>query len=164
MRNTHHRFRAITLVIGLALLVVTGTAAMMAAFSGPASAPRTYGAYNGPVLPAPLPDAAQALSPAGDDHLLYQRVARIDGTQEWELTPAPQTTLAQENRSSAVVALRPTADVDVRGFTRVSYSLQAKPAGFSKTLKSCNNNNAVTGEGSRPKTLAAYDISCTTLG
>ena len=163
MRNTHHMFRAITLAIGLALLVVTGTAAMMAAFSGPASAPRTYGSYGQPVVLAPLPDAAQALSPAGDDHLLYQRVTRIDGTQAWELTPAPQTTLAQENRSSAVAALRPTADADGQGFTRVSYSLKAKPGGFSKTLKSCNSN-AVTGEGSRPKTLGAYDISCTTLG
>lgn len=157
MRNTHPMFRAISLAIGLALLVVTGTAAMIAAFSGPATAPR---AYDQPVVFARLPDAAQALSLAGDDHVLYQRVARADGTQEWELTPAPQTTLAQENPSSAVVAMRPT--LDAPGFSRVSYSLQAKPGGFSKTLKSCNN--AVTGQSSKPKTLAAYDISCTTLG
>ncbi|MDO8371644.1 MAG: hypothetical protein Q7T39_06900 [Polaromonas sp.] len=163
MRNTHHMFRAISLAIGLTLLVVTGTAAMMAAFSGPASAPRTYGAYDQPVVLAPLPAAAQALSPAGDDHLLYQRVARADGTQAWELTPAPQTTLAQENRSSAVVAMRPTLTLNTPGFSRVSYSLQAKPGGFSKTLKSCNNN-ALTGQSVKPKTLAAYDISCTTLG
>jgi len=156
-------FRAITLAIGLALLVVTGTAAMMAAFSGPASTPRAYGSYDQPVVIAPLPDAAQALSPAGDDHVLYQRVARADGTQAWELTPAPQTTLAQDNRSSAVVAMRPTLTLDSPGFTRVSYSLQAKPVGFSKTLKSCNSN-AVTGQGAKPKTMAAYDISCTTLG
>jgi hypothetical protein len=156
-------FRAITLAIGLALLVVTGTAAMMAAFSGPASTPRAYGSYDQPAVIAPLPDAAQALSPAGDDHVLYQRVARADGTQAWELTPAPQTTLAQDNRSSAVVAMRPTLTLDSPGFTRVSYSLQAKPAGFSKTLKSCNSN-AVTGQGAKPKTMAAYDISCTTLG
>jgi len=44
MRNTHHMFRAISLAIGLTLLVVTGTAAMIAAFSGPASTPRAYGA------------------------------------------------------------------------------------------------------------------------
>lgn len=160
MRNTHHMFRAISLAIGLALLVVTGTAAMIAAFSGPALTPRAYGAYDQPVVLAPLPDAAQALSPAGDDHVLYQRVARADGTQEWELTPAPQTALAQDNRSSAVVAMRPTLDAPV--FTRVSYSLQAKPGGFSKTLKSCNS--ALTGQGAKPKTLAAYDISCTTVG
>ena len=163
MRNTHHMFRAISLAIGLALLVVTGTAAMMAAFSGPASAPRAYGANDQPVVLASLPAAAQALSPAGDDHVLYQRVARADGTQAWELTPAPPTTLAQEHRSSAVVAMRPALTPDTPGFTRVSYSLQAKPGGFSKTLKSCNNN-AVSGQGSKPKTLAAYDISCTTLG
>jgi hypothetical protein len=162
MRNTHHMFRAISLAIGLALLVVTGTAAMMAAFSGPASAPRAYGAYDQPAVPAPLPDAAQAFSPAGDDHLLYQRVARADGTQEWELTPAPQT-LAQEHRASALVAMRPTFTPDTTGFSRVSYSLQAKPGGFNKTLKSCNNS-AVTGQDSKPKTLAAYDISCSTLG
>jgi len=53
--------------------------------------------------------------------------------------------------------------LDASGFTRVSYSLQAKPGGFSKTLKSCNNNG-LTGPGSKPKTLAAYDISCTTVG
>lgn len=161
MRNTHHMFRAISLAIGLALLVVTGTAAMIAAFSGPALTPRAYGAYDQPVVLAPLPDAAQALSPAGDGHVLYQRVARADGTQAWELTPAPQTTLAQENRNSAVVALRHTANVP--GFSHVSYSLQAKPGGFSKPLKSCNNG-AVTGPGSKSKTLAAYDISCSTLG
>jgi len=160
MRNTHHLFRAISLAIGLALLVVTGTAAMIAAFSGPASAPRAYGAYDQPVLLAPLPDAAQALSLADDDHVLYQRVARADGTQVWELTPAPQTTLAQEKRISAVVVMHPTADAS--GFSRVSYSLQAKPGGFSRTLKSCNS--AVTGPGSKPNTLAAYDISCSTLG
>lgn len=161
MRNTHYLFRAISLAIGLALLVVTGTAAMIAAFSGPASTPRAYGAYDQPVVLAPLPAAAQALSLAGDDHLLYQRVARADGTQEWELTPAPQTALAQDNRSSAVVAMRPALDAPV--FSRVSYSLQARPGGFSKTLKSCNNS-ALTSQGAKPKTLAAYDISCTTLG
>lgn len=164
MRNTHHMFRAISLAIGLTLLVVTGTAAMMAALSsGPASAPRSSGTYDQPVMLAPLPDAAQALSTVGDDHLLYQRVARADGTQEWQLTPAPQTTLAQEHRGSALVAMRPTFTPDTTGFSRVSYSLQAKPGGFSKTLKSCNNS-AVTGQDSRPKTLAAYDISCSTLG
>lgn len=162
MRNTHHLFRAISLAIGLTLLVVTGTAAMIAVFSGPASSPRGFGAYDQPVVRAPLPDAAQALALTGDDHLLYQRVARADGTQEWELTPAPQTTLAQENRSSTAVAMRPTLALDGPGFSRVSYSLQAKPGGFSKTLKSCNN--AVTGQDSKPKTLAAYDISCSTLG
>ena len=160
MRNTHHMFRAISLAIGLALLVVTGTAAMIAAFSGPASTPRAYGAYDQPVVLAPLPAAARALSLAGDDHLLYQRVARADGTQEWELTPAPPTTLAQENSSSAVLAMRPT--LDAPGFSRVSYSLQARPGGFSKPLKSCSS--ALTGQGSKPKTLAAYDISCTPLG
>ena len=153
-------FRAISLAIGLALLVVTGTAAMMAAFSGPASGPRGYGAYDQPVVLAPLPAAARALSLAGDDHLLYQRVARADGTQEWELTPAPPTTLAQENGGSAVVAMRPA--LDAPGFSRVSYGLQARPGGFSKPLKSCNS--ALTSQDSKPKTLAAYDISCTTLG
>jgi|GEM_PF-2392151 len=160
MRNTHHMFRAISLAIGLALLVVTGTAAMMAAFSGPASGPRAYGAYDQPVVLAPLPAAAQTVSTAGDDHVLYQRVARADGTQEWELTPAPPTLQADGNSSSAVVATRPTPDTS--GFSRVSYSLQAKPGGFSKPLKSCSS--ALTGQGSKPKTLAAYDISCTTLG
>lgn len=160
MRNTHPMFRAISLAIGLALLVVTGTAAMIAAFSGPASTPRAYGAYDQPVVLAPLPAAAQALSLAGDDHLLYQRVARADGTQEWELTPAPPTTLAQENGSSAVVAMR--LALDAPGFSRISYSLQARPGGFSKPLKSCSS--ALTGQGSKPKTLAAYDISCSTLG
>lgn len=160
MRNTHHMFRAISLAIGLTLLVVTGTAAMIAVFSGPASGPRAHGAYDQPVLLAPLPAAAKALSRAGDDHLLYQRVARADGSQEWELTPAPPTTLAQENRSSAVVAMRPT--LDAPGFSRVSYSLQAKPGGFSKPLKSCHS--AVAGQDSKPKTLAAYDLSCATLG
>ncbi|MDP2450806.1 MAG: hypothetical protein Q8M93_04255 [Polaromonas sp.] len=163
MRNTHHMFRAISLTIGLTLLVVTGTAAMIAAFSGPASAPRAYGVNDQPVLLAPLPDVAQALSLAGDDHLLYQRVARADGTWVWELTPAPKATLAQETRSSAVLAMHPTLTLDAAGFSRVSYSLQAKPGGFSKTLKNCNNS-AVTGQGAKPKTLAAYDISCNTLG
>ena len=160
MRNTHHMFRAISLAIGLTLLVVTGTAAMIAAFSGPASGPRSYGAYDQPVVLAPLPAVAQTVSMAGDDHVLYQRVARADGTQEWELTPALQTLPADENSRSAVVATSPTPDTS--GFSRASYSLQAKPGGFSKPLKSCNSGS--TSQGSKLKTLAAYDISCTTLG
>jgi hypothetical protein len=159
MRNTHHLFRAISLTIGLALLVVTGTAAMLAVFSsGPASAPRAYGQ---PLVLAPLPEAAQAISSAGDDHVLYQRVARADGSWAWELTPASQDTLAQDNRSAAVVAMRPTRTFDTPGFSRVSYSLQARPGGFAKALKNCNNT--MTGPGAKAKTLAAYDLSCSTV-
>lgn len=167
MKHTHTLFRAISLAIGLALLVVTGTAAMIAAFSGPASAPRAYGVYGTyaeqPVLLALLPETAQAPSMDGDDNVLYQRVTRADGTQVWELTPAAQTTLAQENRSSPAMAMRYTADAS--GFSRVSYSLQGKPGGFSKTLKSCNS--AVTGTSSKPETRPAYDaydLSCSTMG
>jgi hypothetical protein len=136
-------FRAISVAIGLALLVVTGTAALIAAFSGPVFSPRAYGAHDQPVLSAPGPDAAQALSLAGDDQVLYQRVARADSAWAWELIPTAQTTPAQD-------------------LNRVSYSLQARPGGFSKTLKSCSN--PMTGHAAKPKTLAAYDISCTTLG
>lgn len=159
MRNTHHLFRAVSLTIGLALLVVTGTAAMMAVLSsGPASAPRAYGQ---PLVLAPLPEAAQTLSSAGDDHVLYQRVARADGSWAWELTPASQDTLAQNN-SATVVAMRPAFTPDTAGFSRVSYTLQPQPAGLARALKNCNN--AMTGAGARTKTLAAYDLSCSTVG
>ncbi len=163
MKHTNPLFRAISLTVGVALFAVTGTAVMIAGFSDPTFSTLTYGPYDQPVVLTSAPEATQALSPAGDDDVLYQRIARADGTHVWQLTPASQATVAQTTPSSGIVAA--SSRLEAPGFSRVSYSLQAKPAGFSKALKSCNS--AVTRTSSKPETRSAhdaYDLSCSTVG
>jgi hypothetical protein len=151
MKKMHHTFRVISLGIGLALLVVTGTAAMIGAFSGPVSAPGLYP----PVVIAP---AAGALPPhSGDDSVLYERVARSDGSHRWVLTQEPASSGIQPGDREALAAVAaPDANLQ-----QVSFALPAKPAGFSKAPKTCTS----PAHGSnKAKAFSTYDISCISMG
>lgn len=152
MKKVRHTFRVISLGIGLALLVVTGTAAMIGALSGPVFDPGLYP----PVVIGPATGTHPTHS--GDDRVLYERVARSDGTHLWVLTPEPSSSGAQpDERETLADAAAPVA-----GLQQVSYALQAKPAGFSRAPKNCTG--AAHGSG-KPKALSSsYDISCISLG
>lgn len=141
MRSTHHTIRVISVGIGLALLVVSGTAAMIATFSGPISAPSGYA----PLAAAPAPTSGAFHN--GDDNLLYERLARSDGSSQWVLVDEPAVSVASAMLSGE--RLQP-----------VSYALQGKPSGLNRVLKNCN-----IGAGSSTKTKAvdAYDLSCAML-
>lgn len=148
MKKVRHTFRVISLGIGLALLVVTGTAAMIGAFSGPVFDPGLYP----PVVIGPA--AGTHPTHSGDDSVLYERVARSDGTHLWVLTQEPLSSGAQPDERETLAA--------VAGVQQVSYALQARPAGFSRAPKNCTS--AAHGSG-KPKTLSSsYDISCISLG
>ncbi|OOG39087.1 hypothetical protein [Polaromonas sp. A23] len=142
MKSTHHTFRVISVGIGLALLVVSGTAAMIATFSGPISAPSAY------VPHAAAPAPASGVFHHGDDSLLYERVARSDGSTQWVLINEPAVSVASLMLSGE--RLQP-----------INYVLQGKPSGLNKVLKNCNIG---ADNGTKPKAVDAYDLSCVTLG
>ncbi len=119
MRSTHNTIRALAIGIGLTLLVITGTAAMMAAFSGPPPATDIYRRVA--VTPSFEPATHQA---TGHDSVLYQPVTLANGRTQWVLTEAPATS---PSYSGAV--------------TNVSYTLVVKPAGLSKAVKNCNRSS-----------------------
>ncbi|MDW5443374.1 hypothetical protein [Polaromonas sp. SM01] len=134
MKSIHNKFRALGLGMGLALLMVTGTATLMAALSSAAPAANLY-------RPA---TATPALHPAqlaqGDDTLFYERIAGSDGGHQWVLITEPDARPAHTGPS-----------IYAGGPTPVSYTLRAKPAGLNKAMRNC----------SRPR---VYDIVCITLG
>jgi hypothetical protein len=119
MRSTHNTIHALAIGIGLTLLVITGTAAMMAAFSGPAPTTDIYRRVA--ITPAFEPTTHQA---TGHDTVLYQPVVLANGRVQWVLTEEADT----------------SSDTD----RTVSYTLVVKPAGLSKAVKNCNRsaNNA----------------------
>ncbi len=92
--------------------------------------------------------ATEAVRHAGEDSLLYTRVARADGSYRWVLTEEPAAMLA-----SGQPAMGPA-------LANVSYTLVAKPAGLNKLMKNCS----VAGSEGKPKPSAAYDLACHTLG
>lgn len=143
MKSTHHTFRVISVGIGLALLVVSGTAAMIATFSGPVYVP----SFHAPLAVAPAPGSGVFHN--GDDNLLYERVARSDGSAQWVLIQEPAVSVASLMLSGE--RLQP-----------ISYVLQGKPSGLNKVLKNCNVGTH--GGGTKSKAVDAYDLSCATLG
>lgn len=151
MKKMHHTFRVISLGIGLALLVVTGTAAMIGAFSGPVSAPSPYP----PVVASPAAGALPAH--LGEDSVLYERVARSDGSHQWVLTQAPAVSDTQSSEREVLAA----AAAPAPALQQVSYALQTKSAGFSKVQKTCTSAAL---SGNKPKAFSAYDISCVSVG
>lgn len=152
MKKMHHTFRVISLGIGLALLVVTGTAAMIGAFSGPVFDPGLYP----PVVTGPA--AGTHPTHSGDDSVLYERVARSDGTHLWVLTEEPPSSEVQPAaRETLAVATAPVA-----GLQQVSYALQAQPTGFSRAPKNCTS--AAHGISKTKALSSSYDISCVSLG
>ncbi len=151
MKSTHHLFRVISVALGLTLLMVTGTAAMIGTFSKPLTPPMQAGLYipADPVLPA------QVAEQSTDDTLLYQRVARGDGSYQWVLTEEPPTVLAARLASRQMA----TALVgDAPGIYKASYALPGKPLGLSKVLKDC------TIYGTRLGAPSPYDLSCNSVG
>ena len=84
MKSTHNIIRALSIGIGLTLLLVTGTAAMIGIFSGPL---QTSSLFH-PVAITPVQLAA-AQQPPGSDSLLYERVAHSNGGYQWVLIDEP---------------------------------------------------------------------------
>lgn len=83
MKSTHNIIRALSIGIGLTLLLVTGTAAMIGIFSGPL---QTFSLFH-PVAITPVQLAAQ--QQPGSDSLLYERVAHNNGGYQWVLIDEP---------------------------------------------------------------------------
>ncbi|MFI5445013.1 hypothetical protein [Polaromonas sp. UC242_47] len=136
MKSTHNKFRALGWGMSLALLMVTGTAVLMAVFSSAAPAAHLYR----PAAATPsLHPVQQAQN--GDDTLFYERIAGSDGEYQWVLSAEPQ----------AQPAVNSGPSIYAGGPTPVSYTLRVKPAGLNKAMRNC----------SRPR---VYDIVCITLG
>ena len=155
MRSHHNLFRALSIGFGLALLVVTGTAAMIGALSRPltdSGAP--YSVYL-PVSAAPQFEATQQAAAA--DSLLYERVASSQGYR-WVLTGEAQATEFLQATRDTIAANRTMEES--ASLSTISYALQAKPAGWNKQLKTCASADA----GKSVPRNGAYDISCVTLG
>lgn len=119
MRSTHNTIRALAIGIGLTLLVITGTAAMMAVFSGPAPTTDIYRRVA--ITPAFEPATHQA---TGHDTVLYEPVVLANGRVQWVLIDEPD---------SASIYAGPARSV--------SYTLVVKPAGLSKAVKNCNRSS-----------------------
>ncbi|MDO9359887.1 MAG: hypothetical protein Q7T70_12940 [Polaromonas sp.] len=153
MKSTHNTIRAMAIGIGLTLLVVTGTAAMMAAFSAPPPVTDMYRR----VAIEPVYQPVQPTAFPGHDNLLYERVTLADGTQQWMLTGESTTSLtnmAQQRGHDEVEAVAgnstPANDsIYAGGVKTVSYTLLAKPAGLNKILKNCNGSS-----------VDAYALAC----
>ncbi len=154
MKSTHHLFRVASLAIGLALLMVTGTAAMIGTLSKPL--PNSQAGLHYPVGVQPAADTA-ATNTADADTLLYQRVVRSDGSVQWALVEEPSTTLALRGNTDT-----PAADnalvISGAGLQRANYMLSAKPAGLNKAVKNCGAS------GARASAAYVYDIRCNTVG
>lgn len=150
MRSTHNTIRALVIGIGLTLLVITGTAAMMAAFSGTVPAPGMYRRVA--ISPTFEPAAYRA---TGHDTVLYERVVLADGRAQWMLTEEPGTslsTLPQGEEPATTVANNTTPSIYAGAARAVSYTLVVKPTGLSKAIKNCIHS-----------TYDVYDIACTTV-
>lgn len=147
MRSTHNTIRALAIGIGLTVLVVTATAAMMAVFHNPIPATDVYRtASAAPVVQPPRHEGIH------DDSLLYERVVTADGRSRWVLIEEPDTSLAALPRPDDLAATDDTPSIYTGAARTVSYTLVAKPAGLSKTIKSCSRS-----------TYDAYDIACNSL-
>ncbi|HYW56534.1 MAG TPA: hypothetical protein VE934_06225 [Polaromonas sp.] len=151
MKSTHHLVRVTSLAIGLALLMVTGTAAMISTFSAPHQR-----AEHASLMTRVGNSAEVATHSAGDDTLLYQRVIRSDGSAHWALVEEASTTLAL--RANTDIASDSPVALSTLGIHRVNYMLTAKPGGLNKAVKNC-------GAGSQTRSSAAgvYDILCNTM-
>lgn len=153
MRSTHNTIRAWALGLGLTLLVVTGTAAMMAAFS--ASPPATDIYRRIAITPNVEPATHMA---TGHDSVLYERVMLPDGRVQWVLTEAPSTstfalgTLANSSERAATMINNNTAPVYLGAVNTVSYTLVVKPVGLSKAIRNCSR-----------AAYHAYDLACNTM-
>lgn len=134
MRSRHNTIRAVAIGLGLTLLVVTGTAAMMAAFSSIKPATDIYRRV------AVAPEPALLLA-TGHDSVLYERTMLADGRVQWVLVEPP----INEANKTASALYASTAKP-------VSYTLVVKPAGLSKPVSNCSRS-----------AYGAYDLACHTM-
>ena len=154
MKSTHNKLRALGKSLGLALLLVTGTATMMRAFSDQTSPVTPNGVHR----PEAAESALKAVQQTASDSLLYQHITQTNGSKRW--------VLLDENHALAFApASRDILMVDGPAFDtlelgRVSYSLQAKPAGWNRVLQNCNLAEVGKAQGA----AADYDIACARLG
>jgi hypothetical protein len=145
MKSTHNTIRALALGLGLTLLVVTGTAAMMAAFASSPPATDIYRRF----ATTTVPEAAPLMATAHDS-VLYERVVLADGRVQWVLIEEPGTTLAKSSEALPAVATHtPSETVSASSF---SYVLAVKPAGLSKAVTDC-----------RHSAYGVYDIACNAM-
>ena len=148
MKSRHNTIRALAIGLGLTLLVVTGTAAMMAAFSGPSPATDTYRRV------AFTPSIESTPIASGHDSVLYERVVLADGRAQWVLIDEADTALSSATLARGAESGDTTADNTIySGAARtVSYTLVVKPAGLNKPVKNCSRS-----------AYQAYDIACNTM-
>lgn len=145
MRSRHNTIRAFAIGLALTLLVVTGTAAMMAAFS---STPPATDIYRR-IAAAPEPASLMA---TGHDSVLYERVVLADGRVQWVLVDEPVTTLALRSDTPVTASNNNTSALYAGTAKTVSYTLVVKPAGLSKPVTHCSRS-----------AYGAYDIACNTM-
>lgn len=154
MKSTHNKLRALGKGLGLAFLLVTGTATIMGVVSSVTPSDMPGGNFF-PSATAAVPQAAQQLT---SDSVLYQRITQADGSQRWVLLAETQALAFAPASRDLLMAERPASNS--AGISRVSYTLQAKPAGWTKVLKNC-----AQAESGKPLGAAAtYDIACAKLG
>ena len=147
MRSRHHTIRAVAIALGLALLVVTGTAAMMAAFS---PTPAATDIYRRAAV-----DPADQFAPTagGHDSLLYERVVLPGGRVQWVLVNDAGTSWSlATNPATATLAETAGSSLELGAVSPFSYTLVAKPFGLSKAVTECTRS-----------AYGAYDIACTTM-
>lgn len=154
MKSTHNKLRALGKGLGLAFLLVTGTAAMMSAFSSatPSDVP------DGIFLPSATAAVPRAVQQPTSDSVLYQRITHTDGSQHWVLLDETQAHAFAPASRDILMAEQPATETAT--ISRVSYTLQAKPAGWNRVLKNC----AQAESGKPLGAAAAYDIACAKLG
>lgn len=153
MNSTHHKLRALVKGLGLAFCLATATAALMSAVSS--VTPSTVPA--GIVLVSATAPAPTAVQQPSADSVLYQRITQTDGSQRWVLLEETQAQAFAPASRDLLMAELPADSAKLSG---VSYTLQAKPAGWNRILKDC----AQAESGKPLGAAAAYDIACAKLG
>lgn len=154
MKSTHNKLRALGKSLGLALLLVTGTAAMMSAFSNQTPSFTPSGVHR----PAAAEPAFKAVQQTASDSLLYQHITQTNGSKRWVLLDETQALAFAPASRDILMADGPAFDTAELG--RVSYTLQAKPAGWNRVLQNCSLAEVGKPQGA----VAAYDIACARLG
>ena len=154
MKSTHNKLRALAKSLGLALLLVTGAAVMMSALSNQTS-PVTPDDFYRPAASEPALKAAQQTA---FDSLLYQHITQTDGTKRWVLLEETQTLAFAPASRDILMVDGPVPDT--ARLSKVSYTLEAKPAGWNRVLQNCSLAEVGQPQG----VAAAYDIACARLG
>ena len=154
MKSTHNKLRALAKSLGLALLLVTGTAVVMGALSDQTSAVTPNGVHQ-PIAAEP---AFKTVQQTASDSLLYQHVTQTNGSKRWVLIDETQAhAFAPASRD---ILMADALAFDTAPFNKVSYTLEAKPAGWNRVLQNCS-----LAEVGKPQGVAAaYDIACARLG